>query len=77
MKKLLPLLLLPLFLPVAALPLAARPLPAQPCDTVRVADFGLRPHTYVNGVEPLRAAISACRERGARVLLFEIGRAHV
>ncbi|HBX90912.1 right-handed parallel beta-helix repeat-containing protein [Alistipes sp.] len=74
MKKLLPLLLLPLFLPVAALPLAARPLPAQPCDTVRVADFGLRPHTYVNGVEPLRAAISACRERGARVLLFEPGR---
>lgn len=64
MKYLLPLLSLFVSLPVSA----------QRQDTVRVAEFGLRPHTYVNGVAPLREAIRACRERGARVLLFEPGR---
>lgn len=64
MKYLLPLLSLLVSLPVSA----------QRQDTVRVAEFGLHPHTYVNGAEPLRRAIRACRERGARVLLFERGR---
>ncbi len=64
MKRLLPLLSLLVSLPVAA----------QRQDTVRVAEFGLRPHTYVNAVGPLREALRACRERGARVLLFEPGR---
>lgn len=44
------------------------------CDTVRVSEFGVLPYTYENCVEELQAAIRACKERNAKVLVFEEGR---
>ena len=47
---------------------------ADECDTVYVAEFGLRPYSYQNAVEGLQQAVEACRERKARVLAFDAGR---
>ena len=44
------------------------------CDTVRVSEFGLRPYTFTNAGPAIRSALEACRERNARVLLFDSGR---
>ena len=44
------------------------------CDTVRVSEFGLRPYSYENAAQGLKAALDACKERDARVLLFDAGR---
>lgn len=43
-------------------------------DTVHVADFGVKPYTYENQVERLQNAIRACKDRKAKVLVFEKGR---
>lgn len=43
-------------------------------DTIRVADYGVRPGTYVNCTPALQRAIDACREHPGAVLLFEPGR---
>lgn len=46
---------------------------SQSQDTVYVRDF-VQPGTYRNCVEKIQKAIDACKERGAKVLLFEKGR---
>ncbi len=43
-------------------------------DTIRVADFGVRPGTYRNMTPQLQAAIDSCRAHPGAVLLFEPGR---
>lgn len=47
---------------------------AHPQDTVRVNDFGVKPYSYENSVERLQAAIRACKQQKAKVLVFEKGR---
>lgn len=47
---------------------------ARQQDTVRVADFGVKPYSYENQVEKLQAAIQACKEQKAKILVFEKGR---
>ena len=47
---------------------------AQSRDTVRVSDFGLLPYSYENATPKLKAALEACRQSNARVLLFDSGR---
>lgn len=54
--------------------LSANAAPAASCDTVRVSEFGIRPNTYQSITVPLQQALQACKERGARVLLFDAGR---
>ena len=54
--------------------LACIVLPVRGRDTVRLADFGARPYSYMNCVPQLRAALDACKRENARVLLFEKGR---
>lgn len=45
------------------------------CDTVRIADFGVVPNTYINSVEAVQRAIDSCRfHHKAVVIKFEAGR---
>lgn len=60
--------LLPVFVPQQVLAGAPK------CDTVWVAEFGVRPYSYQNAAEGLQQALAACRERNAGVLAFETGR---
>lgn len=43
-------------------------------DTVYISEFGARPYSYENCVSQLQAAINACKERNAHVLVFPKGR---
>ena len=54
-----------------AAPVAAR---QRQQDTVYVSEFGVLPYSYVNAEAGVRAALQACRERQARVLVFDGGR---
>lgn len=58
----------------AALLSCAWCLGAETTDTVRVADFGVRPDTYENSVVAIQRAIDSCRERPGSVLLLAPGR---
>lgn len=50
------------------------PTQAQQRDTIFVSDFGVTPYSYENNVEKLQAAIRACKQQKAKVLIFEKGR---
>lgn len=45
----------------------------QAQDTVYVKDF-IQPNTYKNCVEEIQKAINTCKQRGAKVLVFQQGR---
>ena len=47
---------------------------AQQQDTVYVSEFGVTPYSYENSEAGIRAALRACKERQARVLVFDKGR---
>ncbi len=49
------------------------PLSAQ-TDTIYVSEFGARPYSYENSVTQIQAAIKACKDRNAHVLIFSKGR---
>jgi hypothetical protein len=55
---------------LSALPIVAQ----QSSDTVYVARFGAKPYSYTNCVKEVQNAIRACKERHAKVLVFEKGR---
>ena len=43
-------------------------------DTVRISELGLRPFTYENATLKIKEALQLCKERDAKVLLFDAGR---
>lgn len=47
---------------------------AQSKDTIHIADFGATPYSYENAVTKIQSAIEACKQSGAKVLVFENGR---
>ena len=49
-------------------------LSAQSKDTVYVSDFGAKPYSYENSLTKIQSAIEACKQTGAKVLVFEKGR---
>ena len=46
----------------------------SPRDTVYVSEFGVAGNSYENATTGIRAALKACKERQARVLVFDGGR---
>lgn len=54
--------------------LGATAVHAQRQDTIRVADFGMRPDSFESCTVPLQAAIEACKRHEAKVLVFDPGR---
>ena len=47
---------------------------ARQQDTVSVADYGIRPHTYADMTGRFRQVLDDCKASGARVLVLEEGR---
>lgn len=53
--------------------LASAGMQARQQDTVFVSDYGIRPYTYENQTERLRAVIDDCKRLNAKVLVFKKG----